>query len=198
MESNKKSVLVYESFYNITKFIESDSDLRILFNAMMEYGMYGIEPEFDSLHLKMAWAGYKPNMDANIKRYNKAVESGKKGGLAKAAKAAKAQAEKEASEKSKKEEPSKAEEQKPFVEEQTINDDIDNIQGIEIDEETEEEIKEPYENFSMDDPKIPVELLIDYYNTVDFNNQLKRVQVYNMIENREIKTKQEILEYAEF
>lgn len=81
----KKTVVVYESFYEAMKHLSTDAAKVALFNGMMEYGLNGIEPEFDTTELKLSWTFYKPNMDANMKRYAKAVDSGRKGGKAKAA-----------------------------------------------------------------------------------------------------------------
>jgi hypothetical protein len=189
MKTDKKTVIVYESFYEVVNKLQSAEDFKTLTNAMIEYGLYGIEPKFEKLELELIWTIYKPNMDANINRYNKAVESGKKGGLAKAAATQKQKVETN-------QQPSITENKKPIIEEQTKNDDVDNIQGIEIDEESEQDIKEPYEFYSMDDDTIPFDFLIDYYNTLKFSNQVKRVNVYGMIENGEITNKQQLLEHS--
>lgn len=175
------------SYYESLKDLD-DCDRLELNDAIQKLVFENIQPTFTKKYLNSCFKLIEPTLAASLSRYKNSIENGKKGGR------------KPSKSEPSKSEPSKAEEKKPIIEEQTINDDIDNIkiQGIEIDEETEVETKEPYENFSMDDSKIPVELLFDYYNTVDFNNQLKRVNVYNMIENGEIKTKQEILEYATF
>jgi hypothetical protein len=74
----KKTVVVYESFYEAIQLLSSQEAQMELFNGMMKYGLYGEEPEFNTQELKLTWALYRPNMDANIARYNKAVESGRK------------------------------------------------------------------------------------------------------------------------
>lgn len=74
----KKTVVVYESFYEAIQLLSSQEAQMELFNGMMRYGLYGEEPEFNTQELKLTWALYRPNMDANIARYNKAVESGRK------------------------------------------------------------------------------------------------------------------------
>lgn len=81
---NKKTVVVYDSFYEAMKILSTDEARVKLFNGMMEYGLTGIEPNFETPELKLSWIFYKPNMDSNIKRYEKAIASGKKGGEAKA------------------------------------------------------------------------------------------------------------------
>ena len=74
----KKTVVVYESFYEASQLLSTDEARVQLFNGMMNYGLNGVEPEFSTLELKLSWTFYKPNMDANIKRYNKAVMDGGK------------------------------------------------------------------------------------------------------------------------
>lgn len=76
---NKKTVVVYVSFYDAYKKIKSLELRDRFFQGMMEYGLNGIEPDFeDNELLDVAWATYKPNVDANVKRYQRAVESGRK------------------------------------------------------------------------------------------------------------------------
>jgi hypothetical protein len=74
----KKTVVVYESFYDAIQLLSSDEAKMELFNGMMNYGLYGDEPEFKTAELKLTWTLYKPNMDYSIKRYNKAVIDGSK------------------------------------------------------------------------------------------------------------------------
>lgn len=74
----KKTVVVYESFYQALQLITTAEAKVELFNGMMEYGFTGEEPNFTSIEAKLVWITYKPNMDANMARYNKAVESGRK------------------------------------------------------------------------------------------------------------------------
>jgi hypothetical protein len=75
---NKKTVVIYASFYEAMQLLSSDGARVALFNGMMEYGLNGTEPTFETSELKLSWTFYKPTMDANKKRYDKAVENGRK------------------------------------------------------------------------------------------------------------------------
>lgn len=75
---NRKTVVIYDSVYAFTQLIESDKSYRIFMNSILQYGLEGIEPNFEENTLKMLWLSTKPAMDANINRYKKAVESGSK------------------------------------------------------------------------------------------------------------------------
>src|ERR1043165_2650522 len=84
--SNKTSHVYYDSLIDGMKLLSTDSARWEFFLGVHQYSKDGTEPEFTTQELQLSWNYYKPNIDANIQRYNKAVESGRKGGQAKAAK----------------------------------------------------------------------------------------------------------------
>ena len=63
----RDSVLFYRSFYDALKNIPCDERLKV-YDAIMEYGMYDIEPELTGVALAIFLLA-KPQIDANNKRY---------------------------------------------------------------------------------------------------------------------------------
>lgn len=80
MES-RKYFTFYRSFYEAIKDLPNDIKLEVL-TAIAEYGLYGVPPKGLKPFTKSIFALIKPNMDANLTRF----ESGKKGGRPKGTK----------------------------------------------------------------------------------------------------------------
>ena len=78
----KDSVLIPRSFYETIQSLDSDESKVKLFMAICEYGLNGIEMDLQFPE-KSIWMMMKPYIDHNIKRYEKSVENGKKGGAPK-------------------------------------------------------------------------------------------------------------------
>lgn len=71
----RDSFVIYKSFYEAIKDLP-DEDRLVLMDAIMEYGLYGVEPQNLSPVQKCIFTLVKPQMDANNRKY----ENGKKGG----------------------------------------------------------------------------------------------------------------------
>ena len=76
-ENEKQSFVFYRSFYEVGKKL-SPEDKVLFYEGICDYGFNGIEPQFKGT-LEMLWMLIKPQMTANIKRY----QNGKKGGAPK-------------------------------------------------------------------------------------------------------------------
>jgi hypothetical protein len=51
-----------------------------MYEAIVKYGLYGIEPELSKGYLKSIWKLITSTVDATSKKYDASVENGKKGG----------------------------------------------------------------------------------------------------------------------
>ena len=71
----RESMVIYKSFYEAIKGLPDDIRLA-LHDAIMEYGLYGIEPEELDPVARCVFVLIKPQIDANNRKY----ENGKKGG----------------------------------------------------------------------------------------------------------------------
>ncbi len=71
----RDSFIFYKSFYEAIRDLNDDIRLEV-FTAITEYALYGKEPEALKPFARGMFTVIKPNLDANIKRY----ENGKKGG----------------------------------------------------------------------------------------------------------------------
>ena len=71
----RESMVIYKSFYEAIKGLPDDIRLA-LHDAIMEYGLYGIEPEKLDPVARCVFVLIKPQIDANNRKY----ENGKKGG----------------------------------------------------------------------------------------------------------------------
>jgi hypothetical protein len=72
-------------FIFLKTFDESIEDLEtqdkcIMYEAIVKYGLYGIEPQFSKGYLKSIWKLITSTIDATSKKYDASVENGKKGG----------------------------------------------------------------------------------------------------------------------
>ena len=72
----RDSVLFYRSFYDALKNIPPDERLKV-YDAIMEYGMYGRDPDLDGVALAIFLLA-KPQIDANNKRYENGCKAKKK------------------------------------------------------------------------------------------------------------------------
>lgn len=71
----RESFVIYKSFYEAIKELPDDIRL-VLHDAIMEYGLYGVEPSDLPPIPKSIFTLIKPQIDANNRKY----ENGKKGG----------------------------------------------------------------------------------------------------------------------
>ena len=72
-------------FIFLKTFDESIEDLEaqdkcIMYEAIVKYGIYGIDPELSKGYLKSIWKLITSTIDATSKKYDSSVENGKKGG----------------------------------------------------------------------------------------------------------------------
>ncbi len=74
---NRESFVLYRSFVDIIKDLD-DADAKTFLLAISGYALDGIEPVLQGF-LKTLWKPVKPQLDANIRRY----ENGRKGGAPK-------------------------------------------------------------------------------------------------------------------
>lgn len=72
------SFVFYKSFLEMAEFISDVEQKLALYEGIIQYAIRGIEPQFEENYTlaKMAWAGIKPQIDAN----NKRKSDGRKGG----------------------------------------------------------------------------------------------------------------------
>ena len=72
-------------FIFLKTFNESIEDLEpqdrcIMYEAIINYGLYGDEPELNKGYLKSIWKLISSTIDITSKKYDASVENGKKGG----------------------------------------------------------------------------------------------------------------------
>ena len=72
-------------FIFLKTFNESIEDLEtqdrcIMYEAIINYGLYGEEPELTKGYLKSIWKLISSTIDVTSKKYDASVENGKKGG----------------------------------------------------------------------------------------------------------------------
>jgi hypothetical protein len=72
-------------FIFLKTFNESIEDLEpqdkcIMYEAIINYGLYGTEPELTKGYLKSIWKLISSTIDVTSKKYDASVENGKKGG----------------------------------------------------------------------------------------------------------------------
>lgn len=70
-EKNRPGVMIYFEVRDSLQFLSLE-DKGKLFDAILEYGEFGVVPMFDGM-LGMAWAFMKPKLDADAERYDDAV-----------------------------------------------------------------------------------------------------------------------------
>ncbi|MEI3304653.1 MAG: DUF6291 domain-containing protein [Dysosmobacter sp.] len=70
-EKNRPGVMIYFEVRDSLQFLSLE-DKGKLFDAILEYGEFGVVPKFDGM-LGMAWAFMKPKLDADAERYDDAV-----------------------------------------------------------------------------------------------------------------------------
>lgn len=76
----KNSALIYEGTYQAINYIpDADAQLEA-YRGIIEYGLYGTEPYSENPFVNMVYVQAIPYLNKARERYQKAVESGKKGG----------------------------------------------------------------------------------------------------------------------
>ena len=76
----KNSALIYEGTYQAINYIpDADAQLEA-YRGIIEYGLYGTEPHSENPFVNMVYVQAIPYLNKARERYQKAVESGKKGG----------------------------------------------------------------------------------------------------------------------
>lgn len=76
----KNSALIYEGTYQAINYIpDADAQLEA-YRGIIEYGLYGTEPHSENPLVNMVYVQAIPYLNKARERYQKAVESGKKGG----------------------------------------------------------------------------------------------------------------------
>lgn len=76
-ETNRDSFVFYRSFLDIIRMLDPERAKKLTL-AIGDYAMQSKEPELDEV-LNLLWIAVKPQLDANIRRY----ENGRKGGAPK-------------------------------------------------------------------------------------------------------------------
>lgn len=77
-DNEKKSFVMYDSFLSAMKHL-SDADFRECVMKIRDYALDGIDKESESPYVNIILAMAKPNLEAARRRYEVAVENGKKG-----------------------------------------------------------------------------------------------------------------------
>ena len=85
MNEEKNSFVFYKSYYEAIKELDKDSQYKI-YNAIIQYALYGIDPKNDTnfdtkldANLLPIFVLIKPNIDSANNRYNASVSNGRKG-----------------------------------------------------------------------------------------------------------------------
>lgn len=80
-EAKKKSATILQSQYEAIKKLSEKKQI-IMFHALFDYEIYGIEPDFEKFNdvLNTIWELTKPLIDNRILKSAKLSENGKKGG----------------------------------------------------------------------------------------------------------------------
>ena len=76
----KDSFVFYESFYDILQMLPDDKDWRTLIESVCEYAFTGEHEPLPTFALEIAFKHFQVSIDGADKRYQKAIEDGKKGG----------------------------------------------------------------------------------------------------------------------
>lgn len=76
----KDSFVFYESFYDILQMLPDVEDWRTLIEAVCEYAFTDKHEPLPNPMLEIAFKHFQISIDSSSKRYQKAVEDGKKGG----------------------------------------------------------------------------------------------------------------------
>nr|DAS83841.1 MAG TPA: DNA-binding domain protein [Caudoviricetes sp.] len=71
----RDSVVFYRSFYDAIKNIPKDNQLEV-YNAIMDYSMYGVDPDITGIALALFLA-FKPQIDTNNERYVNGTKGGR-------------------------------------------------------------------------------------------------------------------------
>jgi len=74
---SRDSFIFYRSFYEATRELPI-SEQGYMYNAIAEYVLIGVIPKFEVVS-KLIWILIKPQLDANIKRYEDGKKYGQRG-----------------------------------------------------------------------------------------------------------------------
>lgn len=80
MESNKSGFVFQPSYYEAINAIQDKEQKLEMYEAIINYGINGIEPTFTNPLLEALFKMAVPTLNASKKRYKASVENGKKGG----------------------------------------------------------------------------------------------------------------------
>ena len=75
----KNSALIYEGTYQAINYIPDEKLQLEAYRGIIEYGLYGTEPHSENPFVNMVYVQAIPYLNKARERYQKAVESGKKG-----------------------------------------------------------------------------------------------------------------------
>lgn len=78
--SNKETMVIYESAYKAINYLPTVEMKWEAIEGLLKYGFYNVEPESDNPYINMVYTQAIPSMRSAKKRYDIAVENGKKGG----------------------------------------------------------------------------------------------------------------------
>lgn len=79
MKKERTGFIFLKTFNESIEDLESQ-DKCIMYEAIINYGLYGEEPELTKGYLKSIWKLISSTIDVTSKKYDASVENGKKGG----------------------------------------------------------------------------------------------------------------------
>ena len=79
MKKERNGFIFLQTFNEAIKDLEPQ-DRCIMYESIINYGLYGIEPELSKGYLKSIWKLISSTIDVTSKKYDASVENGKKGG----------------------------------------------------------------------------------------------------------------------
>ena len=82
MNKERSGFVFLGTFYESIEDLETQ-DKCIMLQAIIEYGLYGVEPNLTKGYLKGIWKLITSTIDATSRKYDASVENGKKGGAPK-------------------------------------------------------------------------------------------------------------------
>ena len=75
----RDSMVLFRSMTNSLRKLEPD-DFMLIMLSIVDYSMDDIEPEFNDVTLGALWEAFRPQIDANKRKFEAQLENGKKGG----------------------------------------------------------------------------------------------------------------------
>jgi hypothetical protein len=79
MKKERNGFIFLKTFDESVQDLE-EQDKCIMYQAIIHYGLYGIEPNLEKGYLKSIWKLITSTIDVTSKKYDSSVENGKKGG----------------------------------------------------------------------------------------------------------------------